>query len=96
MSDTYVRKTGEIQAKRWDGSMRQALEILDWIAEYVTPAKFLETNETAMRDSPEIVIQTVEGNKHARRGNWIVYEDGTWLLFTDETFNRQYEKKDKA
>src|SRR4051812_35265840 len=92
MSDTYERIPGEIEAKQWDGKMSSALDILEWVGSKATPARFLETNETMAKDQPEIVIQTVEGNKHARRGNWIAYEDGNWLLYTDETFKKLYRK----
>lgn len=93
LNDTYVRKAGEVTARKWDGTIRDALNILDWLTTYNVSAKLLETRDTARKESPELVIHTDDGNKHARPGNWIVYEDGTWLLFTAGTFRRQYEKK---
>lgn len=95
LSDLYVHKTTEVVARKWDGSMGSALDILEWLASYNVPARFLETNETISRDSPEIVLQTPDGNKHARAGNWIVNEDGTWFLFSAGSFRRLYEKKEK-
>lgn len=93
-NDIYERIQGEVPAKTWDGSMRQALEILDWLQEHGTQGGFLETNETASRDQPEIVIYAEDGNKHVRRGDWIVKENGVWLLYSAGTFRRLYKKKE--
>ena len=95
LSDTFVRIVGEVEAKQWDGSVAKALDIFDWLKSYNVPARLLETNETANRESPEIVIQTPEGNKHVRANDWIVNLDGVWLLFSAGSFRRQYEKKEE-
>lgn len=95
MSDIYARKTGEVKAKQWDGTMAGALDVMDWLKENDTPSRFLETNETSTRQNPELVLISQEGNKHAVPGNWFVNDDGTWLLLTAGTFRRQYEKKEE-
>ena len=95
MNDTYVPKAIEVEAKQWDGTMAEALDVLEWLAKQNIPARFLETNETVGRESPEIVIGTPDGNKHVRAGNWITNDGQTILLFTSGTFRRQYKKKEE-
>jgi hypothetical protein len=82
---------GQVEAKQWDGSVRDFLVIKKWLNELpLLVINRLVPSSVPMQ--PELVLETEEGNKHARQGNWIVYENGKFLLFTSETFNRVYVK----
>lgn len=90
-SNTYVRRVGKVEAKQWNGSVNGFLDIKKWLHSLpiLVPNRLVPTNVPLQ---PELVIETSEGNKHARQSNWIVYENGNFLLLTSETFNRVYVK----
>jgi len=89
LNNVYLRRLGNVEAKQWDGSIKEFIVIRSWLTSHSVSSKLVPTSKPLF---PELVIETPEGNKHARRDDWIVVDNGVCLLFTNETFNRQYVK----
>ena len=85
-----------VQAIQWDGSIKSAGEIIEWIEEFnpgPDKIKFLETNETPDRTAPLILLNTNQGPSYAKATDWIVWGTQNDVYpVTDEVFKDVFEK----
>lgn len=91
----YVKKPVEIEAHQWDGTLKESLNILNWM------------NQNKPSTSPEedwcgynhltksIFIDTLEGRMHAIEGDWIIKGiQGEFYPCKPDIFEQTYESLD--
>lgn len=79
----FTKKPVEIEARQYDGTSRNASELMEWIS---------ENNYYAWKDDDDLVISTLEGPHHAKPGDWIIKGiKGEFYPCKPDIFDATYE-----
>lgn len=82
MIKTFVKKPIKVQAVQWTGDNYE--EIADFVEHISFPCSF---------DKGSVIIETLEGNYYARKGDWIIRGiNGEFYLCEPDIFEKTYEE----
>lgn len=101
----FKRRTNDISAIQFDGSVKSAKEVTDWYKPFVGDAYYgsdLRTQETRISLATQkdisiprgiLDISTSEGGFTIASGEWLTKnEDDVFLVMSNETIQRLYEE----
>lgn len=82
MIKTLVKKPVKVQAVQWTGNNYK--EIDDFVGHISFPYSF---------DRDTLIIETLEGNHYARKGDWIIHgTNGEFYPCKPDIFEKMYEE----
>ena len=82
MIKTFVKKPVKVQAVQWTGNNYK--EIDDFVGHISFPYSF---------DRDTLIIETLEGNHYARKGDWIIRGiNGEFYPCKPDIFEKTYEE----
>lgn len=85
MIKTFVKKPVKVRAVQWTGDNYE--EITDFVGHISFPYSF---------DKGSVIIETLEGNHYARKGDWIIRGiNGEFYLCGPDIFKKTYEEEQK-
>lgn len=84
----YESKPVVIKAERWDGSVKQATNIIDHILSFNGTARY---HEESLGEEVCIAIDTLEGTMKAHQGDWIIQgTEDEFYPCKNSVFNKKY------
>ena len=90
MSGRYRKKPVEIEAVQWAGEEAGALAIIEWIEAVGGGKAYLQA--VSLMHTPNIIIETLEGNMAAQPGDWIIRGvKGEFYPCKPDIFDATYE-----
>ena len=82
MIKTFVKKPVKVRAVQWTGNNYK--EIDDFVGHISFPYSF---------DRDTLIIETLEGNHYARKGDWIIHgTNGEFYPCKPDIFEKMYEE----
>jgi hypothetical protein len=95
----YRKKPVEVEAREWDGTAEGATQLINWMLDNDTTARFREAESFVESNWPhtsaKLLIDTLEGTMHAYQGYWIVCGvAGEFYPVKGSIFRETYEPAD--